>query len=991
VTILFCDVVGSTELAEGLDPEVVRSIMTRYFDVAKPIVERHGGTVEKFIGDAVMAVFGVPVLHEDDALRAVRAAAELRDASSELEMAVRMGVATGEALTGSGQTLGSGDVFNLAARLQAAASPGEVLISDATLELVRDAVTVDSMPPLTLKGKRREVIAWQLVSIRSDRPGLRRSLGGALVGRDRELQLLRGAFERCQAEGRCHLVTILGDAGIGKSRLAEELVADVGVQAARGRCLAYGDGITYLPLAEVFRGLAGDEPAETWLQRTLAADDDGAHAFDVVAAAVGYSGPGPSAESEIPWAFGRAVESAAGVAPLIVVFDDIQWAEPALLEVIEHMVDWSRSAAILVVCLARTELLESRPTWGGGKVNSTMLLLEPLTAEQSSQQIETLAGARAIDDVLRRRIVETAGGNPLFAEQMVAMLEGGSADEVAVPASVQALLAARIDALDGRERTVLEAAAVEGQEFHQEAVAALIAGDVDNDLQALSRQELIKRQTPSGGRGQVYAFRHLLIRDAAYDSISLGRRAELHTQFADWWERAVPDDAPQFHAILGYHLDTACRCHEKLSEPASAYGELATRAGAVLATAGQLAWRRWEDSARALLSRALELLPAGHELRARALLTLGFAELYSAGARDRMTELVNLGLGETERDGDDVMRLRFQLAQIEARVWEGEDDAIDWRRRQAEDAIVVFERAGEIDGIVQALGLLSLTEQDAMQGERTRAVGERLLEIGRRTDHSVARDGGVRVLALALLDGPVPTGSAIERCRELLETTTGPGRAIPMQFMSELHAARGEFDQARAMLDEAQGITAALGRSMDLTMSQWTEGAIEALAGRWTEAEASLRRLHAGLVETDEGWAIGGVGALLGEVLLEQDRLDEAREFVTAARTHAAPRSIYYQAWWRRAMARVEARDGRHEQAVSLAREALALIERSDWLYFRADAELALADVLRHGGSELEAAEAATRALALCEAKDHVSGARRMRRFLEKSGGSVTR
>ena len=984
MTILFCDVVGSTELADVLDPEVVRSIMTRYFDVARPIVERHGGTVEKFIGDAVMAVFGVPVLHEDDALRAVRVAAELRDALSDLRVTVRIGVATGEALTGSGQTLGSGDVFNLAARLQAAATPREVLIGDATLDLVRDAVTVEAVAPLVLKGKRHEVLAWRLVGVQPGQPGIRRSFGGALVGRDRELQLLRGAFERCQAEHRCHLVTILGTAGIGKSRLTEELVREMGVKAAHGRCLPYGEGITYLPLAEVFRGLAGDEPADAWLQRTLAAHDDGMHAFDVAAAAVGYAGTGPGAEGEIPWAVGRAVESAAATAPLIVVFDDIQWAEPSLLEVIEHIVDWSRSAAILVVCLARTELLESRPSWGGGKVNSTMLLLEPLTAEQSLQQIEALAGAHAINDVLRRRIVETAGGNPLFAEQMVAMLDSGPADEVAVPASVQALLAARIDALGSRERTVLEAAAVEGQMFHQQAVATLVGGDGDSDLRALSRQELIEPQAPNGGLGPVYAFRHLLIRDAAYDSISLGRRVELHARFADWWERAVPDDAPQFQAILGYHLDTACRCREKLGEPVSAHDELATRAGMALAIAGQQAWRRWEGSARALLRRALELLPAHHELRARVLLTLAFAELHSIGLGD-VGELIDLGLDETAGTGDDVMRLRFELARIECRIWQGEDDAIDWRRRQVENAIVVFERVGEIDGTVQALGLLSLTEQDAMQGERTRAVAERLLEIGRRSGHSVARDGGARALSLALLDGPVPTDQAIERCQELVEITPGPGRATPMQFMAELLAARGEFDQARSMLAEAQGITAALGVPMAVTMYKWTEGAIEALAGRWTAAETSLRRLHEHLVDADEGWAIGGVGALLGEVLLEQDRLVEARELITAARAHAAPRSLYYQAWWRRAMARVEARDGQHEEAVSLAREALTLIDASDWLYFKADTELALADVLRRAGREREAAKAATKALTLCEAKGHMTGTRLVRRFLENS------
>jgi hypothetical protein len=292
-------------------------------------------------------------------------------------------------------------------------------------------------------------------------------------------------------------------------------------------------------------------------------------------------------------------------------------------------------------------------------------------------------------------------------------------------------------------------------------------------------------------------------------------------------------------------------------EPASAHGELAARAGAALAIAGQLAWRRWEGSARVLLGRAIELLPPGDELRARALLTLSFAELHHAGVADRAAELVELGLDETARTGDDVMRLRFELARIECRLWHGEDDAIDWRRQQVEDAIAVFERVGEIDGTVQALSLLAVSEQDSMQGERTRTVAERLLEIGRRTGHSVARDGGARVLALSLLDGPVPTDQAIERCGELLKTTPGPGRAIPMQFIAELLAARGEFEQARSMLDESQQITATLGLSMNLMMSKWTEGAIEALDGRWTVAGTSLRRLHEALVDADEGWAIG--------------------------------------------------------------------------------------------------------------------------------------
>jgi class 3 adenylate cyclase/tetratricopeptide (TPR) repeat protein len=993
VTILFCDVVGSTELADRHDPEVVRSIMTRYFDAARPIIERHGGTVEKFIGDAVMAAFGVPVVHEDDALRAVRAAAELRDVLRERQVTIRMGVATGEALIGTGQTLGSGDVFNVAARLQAAAAPGEVLIADPTLALVHDAVSVEATAPLVLKGKRGEVTAWRLVEVDPGAAGVERWLAGELIGRRRELELLTGAFERCQAERRCHLVTVLGEAGIGKSRLVGELLVKAAVRAGEGRCRAYGDGITYLPLAEAVAGLAGDEPPAAWLERALAGDEDGPHACEVVASTLGYATGGPAVEEEVPWAMARALEAAAADGPLMLVLDDIQWAEPALLKVVEHVVDWVRGGPVFVVCLARPTLLEARPDWGGGKVNSTMLLLEPLSEEELARQVDDLTAGRSLDDDLRRRIVDTAGGNPLFAEQMVAMVEGGEDRGVRVPASVQALLAARIDALGPAERVALEAAAVEGQSFHRDAVGDMAGRDVDAELRALARQELIAPARGDRRRGAVYAFRHLLIRDATYDAISFARRAELHTGFAGWWESTASPEDPDYHAILAFHLDTACACRERLGEQVSDFADLGVRAGEALAIAGRLAFRRWEAGGPALLSRALELLPTGHPERRDALLTLAYNALNSEGTGERMAQLLQLGFEEATVTGDDLMRRRVELAQSEARIWFGQADEIETRRRQAEEAIAAFERAGEIDGVIQALGLIMLTEQDAMQAERTRIAAERALELGRAYGDSVARDYGARGLPIALLDGPVPVDDAIARCDELIAATPGPARATPMQFKAELLAARGDFVAARELLDESAAIMAGLGVEMVLSLYRWTYGAIDALAGRWAEAAAVLRDLHEDLVGTDERWAIAGIGTLLGEVLLEQGATDEARARVEVARQHAAPRSIYYQAWWRRAWGRLEARAGRYADGELLVREALSMLEDSDWLYFKSQTEMALADVLRRAGREPEALEAAARALALCDAKGHRAGALQVRAFIESpvtAGGSST-
>ena len=468
VTVLFCDLTGSTALGETLDPERLRALLARYFEAMKAIVERHGGSVEKFIGDAVMAVFGVPLLHEDDALRELRSAVEMRDALPELGLEGRIGVMTGEVVTGTEERLATGDAVNVAARLEQAAQPGEVLVGQSTLVLVRDAAEVEPVEPLVLKGKAEPVRAYRLLRVR-EAPERRHE--APFVGRERELALVREAWERVRAGRRCELVTVIGDAGVGKSRLVAEVLASVEAAVVRGRCLPYGEGITYWPVVEVLKQLDLLPPEEA--------------AAAAIRSLLGESEAATSAE-EIAWAFRKTLEQAAAERPLVVVFDDIQWGEETFHDLIEHVALLSSDASILLLCIARPELSELHPAW------PVTLRLEPL----GDKDVEELIAERILGE-LRAKITRAAGGNPLFIEEMLAMAEEEEG-EVVVPPTLQALLAARLDQLETAERSVLERGAIEGEIFHRGAVQALAADEtqVTPRLAALVRKELIRPDTP---------------------------------------------------------------------------------------------------------------------------------------------------------------------------------------------------------------------------------------------------------------------------------------------------------------------------------------------------------------------------------------------------------------------------------------------------------------------------------------------------------------
>ncbi|HEV2872307.1 MAG TPA: AAA family ATPase, partial [Actinomycetota bacterium] len=546
VTVVFTDLAGSALTGQRLDPESLAVVMARWFDHMRSLFERHGGRVQKFVGDAVVAVFGIPVVNEDDALRAVRAAAgiaaSLRQLDAELERdwgvtvdAACTGVNTGEVVTGDpaiGDALVLGDAVNVAARLEQVAAPGEVLLGQSTYRLVRDAVSAERVTPLHLKGKGAPVVAYRLGQVDPGAPGHARRQDAPIVGREPELGLFTWVYERVVSTASSHLLTVLGPAGAGKTRLVTEAVAGLpGATVLRGRCLSYGEGITFWPVAEIVRQAAGiadtDPPAGATakLRRLLDAAESrpegsgepqggapGNRESERVAARVAQligleAAPAPAEEAA--WAFRRLLELLAARGPLVVVLDDLHWAEPGLLDLVEHVADYGRGAPILLVAMARPEFLEDRPGWAGGKLNATTLLLEPLAEAEATQLLAALAGPLSRPEAAARPITKAAGGNPLFLEELLAALveEGrlrrqdgrwvaASLDDLGIPPSIQALLTARLDRREDAERAVLERAAVAGQVFEQNAVAELTPPsqrhEVPARLQALVGRELLR-------------------------------------------------------------------------------------------------------------------------------------------------------------------------------------------------------------------------------------------------------------------------------------------------------------------------------------------------------------------------------------------------------------------------------------------------------------------------------------------------------------------
>jgi class 3 adenylate cyclase/tetratricopeptide (TPR) repeat protein len=1000
VTVLFIDAVSSTSIAERMDPESLRSVMTRYFDAMRDAIESHGGAVEKFIGDAVMAIFGVPTVHEDDALRACRAAVEIRRRLAELEPQIRAdrgvaiewraGINTGPVVAGdvaAGQRIVTGDAVNVAARLEAAAAPGEILLGAETHALVREAVSAEPVEPLTLKGKSEPVPAWRLTSV-SDALGRHaRPSEAPLVGRHRPLRLMDDAFHEAVEERICHLFTVLGSAGVGKSRVVEEFIGSVGDQArvASGRCLAYGQGITYWPVAEALRDGAGiaeaDAPEEAMarLRGVLGSEPDAERVAGIVAGLLGIE-EGVTAPDEIFWAIRKTFEALARSQPLILVFDDIHWGEPTFLDLIEHMAEWTRDAPILLIAMARPELLEKRPTWGGGKRWATTMSLEPLSEGESEELVTSLLGRAELPAEFRSHISQAAEGNPLFVEELLAKLiddgflveaDGGWAAlgdlrQLAIPPTIQALLAARLDGLGNEERAVIERASVEGKVFHRGAVMELapepMRAQVRDRLANLMRMELVRPDQASFAGDEAYRFRHLLIRDAAYQALAKQTRSELHERFAAWLERVAADRLAEYEEIIGYHLEQAFRYRTELGPPDAQAQALGERAGNLLGDAGERADGRRDVAAQVdLLGRAVELLPDGP--RRRRLLCRLANGVYDSGDAPRAERLLEGALADAKNAGDEgaVAMATMMLAFVHSSTRSTE---LSETLHILEEQAAILGRVGDTAAERFALGVSAFTLFALGRAAEAIDRAEVLLAQGSSDEswHRAAR----QAKGASMTWGPMPVEEAIAEIGATQATRWEAGAYLGL---ARLRGLQGRLTEALELNGRGRAAFEDLGNRHMVASAQGAEGELRHQSGELEAGERLLRTSYDAMIASGDRSFASTVAVALGHVLLDLDRDDEALQLGESAVETSSSDDVISQAGGRSLQALVLSRRGDHAGAEDLARKAVEIMSTTDYIDQHAKVLVHLAEVLRASGKTYEAIAAAREALPLYERK----------------------
>jgi class 3 adenylate cyclase len=1008
VTVLFADVAGSTALGEHLDPESLRGVLARYFDEMRSAVEGHGGTIEKFIGDAVMAVFGVPVAHEDDALRAVRAASEMRESVSSLNaelerdwgarIQVRTGVNTGEVVAGdpsAGQSFVTGDAVNLAARLEQAAEPGEILIGEETQRLVRDAVRVEPVEPLELKGKAKVVTAFRLLEVRAGAAHFARRLDSPLVGRTDELAALERTFDRSAVQRSCYVVTVVGDAGVGKSRLVNEFVMLTGDRARTlwGHCLPYGDGITFWPIAEVVKDAAGitggDSPQAARAKvRALVADvEDGPEIADRIDAAIGL-GDGEGDIKETFWAARRLLEKLAGDGTLVVVFEDVHWAEPAFLDLVEYLARFSINHPMFVLCTARPNLRENRPDWAQV---AEVIELEPLSEGECERLIENLLGRAGLAGDIGSRIADAAEGNPLFVEEMLRMLidEGslvrdngrwtarGDLDRISVPGTISALLSARLDQLEAEERAVIQWASVIGKVFWWGAVRDLAPEPdrtrVGSHLQTLMRKELV-RPDRSGFAGEdAFRFSHILVRDAAYESLPKSARAELHERFASWLERKAGERIVEFEEIIGYHLEQAFRYHDELGPVNEQAWEVASRAARRLSSAGRRALARWDLSATVnLLSRSVDLLPPTDERRLDILLDLGLALTNSDMARAHavLTQAMYLArsFGDSRLEGRAGVRRLFVRILIDPQT--NQEEAL----REVERYVELFEGWNDDLGLAEARRIVGVIR--FWQGRMVDAEENLALAITHAQHAGDRRLEGqsLRWLSLVISEGPLPASEGLRRLHAILDQYRGD-RTMEMYLSGSravLEAMLGELVVARQVIGSGNVLAGELGDQVALASLFRFSGQIEMLAGDPVAAEAEFRAAYEIVERISDIGHLASIAPDLGDAVYEQGRYDEALGLAELTERITIAGDLDANVRWRQLRSKALARLGRTHEAEISATEAIDLVAPTENLDLHAHALLGFAEMLRIADRKEDAASAVRKALELYRQKENV-------------------
>ena len=1018
VTVVFSDLKGSTSLGERLDTESLRDALSLYFAEMQTVLQRHGGTIEKFIGDAIMAVFGLPAVREDDALRAVRAADEMRRRLDEvnvelkrrwgIELENRTGVNTGEVVAGdasTGQRLVTGDTVNTAARLEQAAPACEVLIGQLTYELVKDAAVVERVEPLDLKGKAERVPAYRLVSVASAANTSRR-LEAPLVGRAEELARLRGTLVAADADRAARLATVVGAAGIGKSRLIEEFLGSLGTEARalRGRCLSYGEGITFWPLVEMIRSAAAIEdevPPELALQRLETLCDGNDEAVDRLAPLLGLAHTTHPLE-ETFWAVRTLLETLARQAPVVVVIDDIHWAEPTLLDLIEHVLD-TAAAPIVIVCSARADLLEERPTWGK-RPGAERIDLHALSGSETGSVIANILGPSGLPVPLMDRITDAAEGNPLFVEQMLSMLVDagvlkravddvwqvvGNVDNIRVPPGISAVIEARLDRLGIEDRTVLQEGAVIGLVFYRGAVRSMSPAElqpmVDRSIERLDRRQLVRPDPAAFMDEDAFRFDHALIHDGAYRSLLKRERAELHERFAAWLEMTAGQRLSELEEIIGYHLEQSA-LHLMELGPLDDYGRLlADRAANRLASAGRRASARGDAPAAGnLLQRAVPLLVPGS--RAQVELQLDLAETYADLGEFEQSEAAALeGLHAAQALHDGLLTTNASLVLLFLRYTLDPQDRTDEVVSETETAIPLLERAADHAGLVRAWRLLGWVHGTACRyGAAERAV-ERAVHHARLAGDRRAETRNLMSFALSALYGPMPVGEAIDLAQRIALEVEGDRRAegVVLCASAHLHALSGRITEARAIYRRAREMLEELGGKVMAATVSLDSGRVELLAGDAVQAERELRRDYEVLESVSERYTLSTVAGLLAEAMLRQGRLDEAHALSQAAEGMAADDDVESQSLWRRVRAAVLAAWGRDDEALSLAEAAFELIAETDAPLLKGLALVEIGRVLAAASRHNEAATTWRQALSLFEAKEADAPAATIRALLQ--------
>jgi class 3 adenylate cyclase/tetratricopeptide (TPR) repeat protein len=995
VTALFCDLVGSTELAERLDSEHLRKVLDRYFEAMRAAIQRHGGTVEKFIGDAVVGTFGVPEAHEDDTLRAVRAALEMRSAAAELDseiddphirVLVRIAIDCGESFADEAAAVQgriAGDVFNTAARLQAAAEPGDVIVSAAAERMLRGRVDLASLGSIELKGKAEPVLAHRVLGVR---PSPIR-VETPLVGRDRPLTMLREAWEDVIEANACLLVTFLAPPGVGKSRLATAFADQIRERATFlvGQTPSYGDGVTFAPLVELLTNAAGlpsgdAEQVAATLRERLDSQPDGPAVADRLAQVLGVGG-GLGADAS--WAVRRLLEVLASERPLVVVLEDVHWAEKQMLDLVDSVIERVHGP-VLFLCLARPELLEQRPTWAAGKARAITMTLPPLSHEEARRLAEGLLGAQAPPAVVDR-VCETAEGNPLYLEQLTAMLADqgllvdgrwvGSEDAVVeIPATLQALLAARLDRLDPTARLILERASVEGRRFRLAGLRALAPEVSEDQVQAeiasLERQGLVQPEDEAAGR---WRFAHALVLDATYRGLSKELRAELHERLADWMMDTDVDQADVDESVAR-HLERALHLREELGERDDRSATLSERAGELFSTAGSRAFAALDFiTARDLLGRAAALLPERSPRRLDLIPNLG-AALADSGRTEEAEVLLTEAVDQARAAGSERDALRATVQLLSNRVYRSPTDAeIESAAVEARGAAYAFEALDDDVGLAEAaLAIAYLEETRGRIAEARMWVSDafRHALAARRPREATQAAGDL--LGQATF-GPLPFDRFAAEAEELLSLGELISGGVGHALLAVAALATGDDPGFHEHEERWRDV-------LDRNGLPWfaaTQGAwiatVEISVGKAEAAERRLREAREFLAAIGNIWQVDLVDSYLCEAVGAQDRPREFLRLTDAFTTSVQMTDRHTLIRGQLMLARAHLLRGSVVEGEAAARRALRLVMRTDFVPNHANALLTLADALDARDQSAAAAAARSEAIAKLRAKGNLA------------------